>query len=287
MANCPICKKVYFSKICESESCQDDFRHRAATKKYKIPNLKLKSLVKFKPCKGTTEQTAGFGCSFPNKERKFGLGISCKCYTNWLLNSEKGNEYLNRVTLNTTDKFAKSKKTENSIKDRNTRIELMGNDDYRAKILQPNINKIARLIDFGCTCIATDKFGKMSGGHRISVGANRSTALNLHNIHIQSFASNSWKGGDNLKYDIGIKERYGIEYLEFLNSLHQTPKLGLIKSVLIDINDIALRICLQLSKNEIQRTPQERIDLRNKYNIELGIYSEEFMIFNQKQFVDK
>jgi hypothetical protein len=287
MANCPICKKVYFSKICESESCQDQLRDRAATKKYKIPNLKLKSLVKFKPCKGTTEQTVGFGCSLPNKERKFGLGISCKCYTNWLLNSEKGNEYLNRVTLNTTDKFAKSKKTENSIKDRNTRIELMGNDDYRAKILQPNINKIARLIDFGCTCIATDKFGKMSGGHRISVGANRSTALNLHNIHIQSFASNSWKGGDNLKYDIGIKERYGIEYLEFLNSLHQTPKLGLIKSVLIDINDIALRICLQLSKNEIQRTPQERIDLRNKYNIELGIYSEEFMIFNQKQFVDK
>jgi hypothetical protein len=287
MANCPICKKVYFSKICESEICQDQLRDRATTKKYKIPNLKLKSLVKFKPCKGTTEQTVGFGCSLPNKERKFGLGISCKCYTNWLLNSEKGNEYLNRVTLNTTDKFAKSKKTENSIKDRNTRIELMGNDDYRAKILQPNINKIARLIDFGCTCIATDKFGKMSGGHRISVGANRSTALNLHNIHIQSFASNSWKGGDNLKYDIGIKERYGIEYLEFLNSLHQTPKLGLIKSVLIDINDIALRICLQLSKNEIQRTPQERIDLRNKYNIELGIYSEEFMIFNQKQFVDK
>jgi hypothetical protein len=158
----------------------------------------------------------------------------------------------------------------------------MSNDDYRSKILQPNINKIARLIDYGCTCIASDKFGKMSGGHRISVGANRSTALNLHNIHIQSFASNSWKGGDNLKYDIGIKERYGIEYLEFLNSLHQTPKLGLIKSALIEINEIALRICLHLSKNEIQRTPQERIELRNKHNIELGIYSEQFIIFNQK-----
>jgi len=55
------------------------------------------------------------------------------------------------------------------------------------KELQPLINKIARLIDYGQPCIATGSFnGKMNGGHRIAVGANETIRFNLHNIHIQS-----------------------------------------------------------------------------------------------------
>ena len=281
---CVICQqqqksKSYFNcKTCSDISCIEEFRKQA----YQKQNVKVvKPIIpKDKNCKGTTDNTKGFGCGKPSKNRKFGLGIgSCDCYKNWLLNSEQGKEHLKRVAISSSDKVQKTKKTENLIKDRNTRIELMSKDKYRADVLQPNFNKIARLIDFGCTCIATNNGGKMAGGHRISVGANRSTALNLHNIHIQSFASNSWKGGDNIKYDIGIKERYGVEYLEFLNSLHKTPKTELIKSEMIEINIIALRICRELSKNKIHRTPQQRIELRNRYNIELGIYSEQFMIF--------
>ena len=152
-------------------------------------------------------------------------------------------------------------------------------DEYRSKHLQPTINKIARFIDYGNPCIATDNFGKLAGGHNISVGANRTTALNLHNIHVQSFASNSHKGGDTIKYHKGIIKRYGKDYLEFMDYLHQTPKLSLTKEEMVFINSIAKKIALELSKDLQQLEPKERIELRNKINTELNIYSEGFSIF--------
>jgi len=152
-------------------------------------------------------------------------------------------------------------------------------DEYRSKYLQSTINKIARFIDYGNPCIATDNFGKLAGGHNISVGANRTTALNLHNIHIQSFASNSHKGGDTIKYHKGIIKRYGKEYLDFMDYLHQTPKLSLTKDEMVSINSIAKKIALELSKNLQQLEPNERIELRNKINTELNIYSKKFCIF--------
>jgi len=157
---------------------------------------------------------------------------------------------------------------------------IITSDEYRSKYLQPTINKIARFIDFGNSCIATDNFGKLAGGHNISVGANRTTSLNLHNIHIQSFASNSYKGGDTIKYHKGIINRYGKEYLEFMDYLHQTPKLSLTKDEMVLINNIAKKIALDLSKDLQQLGPKERIELRNKINTELNIYSQEFCIFN-------
>jgi hypothetical protein len=156
-------------------------------------------------------------------------------------------------------------------------------DNYRAKNLQPTINKIARFIDYGCSCIATDNFGKLAGGHNISVGANRSTALNLHNIHIQSFASNSFKGGDTIKYHKGIVKRYGKEYLEFMDSLHKTPKISLSYNEMVIINTKAKKIALNLSKNLTELNPEERINLRNQINIDLGIYSEEFCLFKTNE----
>jgi Bacteriophage Lambda NinG protein len=273
----PNCDKNAYSSLIPycSQKCKD-------VVKPKILDLKVKSLYKpiaEKKCKGTTEKTIGFGCGILNKTRIFGLGKECGCYKNWLLNSDNGAEYLKRVTISISNKLSSQTKTENNKQRSKDIIALMTKDEYRAKVLQPNINKIVRLIDFGQKCIATNNFGKMAGGHRISVGANRSTSLNLHNIHIQSFASNSWKGGDNIKYDIGIKNIYGQDYLEFLNSLHQTPKLEITKDDMIEVNKIALKICLELSKNQVVKTPKERIELRNKYNIEIGIYSNAFSIF--------
>jgi len=152
-------------------------------------------------------------------------------------------------------------------------------DNYRANKLQPTINKIARFVDYGCTCIATDNYGKMAGGHNISVGANRTTALNLHNIHIQSYQSNECKGGDTIKYHKGIIKRYGKDYLEFMDHLHQTPKLSLTKDEMVLINNIAKKIALELSKDLKKLDANERIELRNKINTKLNIYSQEFCIF--------
>ena len=156
----------------------------------------------------------------------------------------------------------------------------MSPDKYRAKILQPVINEIARLIDFNQACIATEKTqGKFAGGHFIAVGANRTICLNLHNIFAQSFHSNSWKGGDNLRYREGIRRVFGQEYLDFIEGLQSHPKIGLSKNDMTEIYKSACKIRNELKKNPQERTPQERIKLRNKINTELGIYLPQYSEF--------
>lgn len=175
------------------------------------------------------------------------------------------------------EKEVKRKNTEDKKK---MKIDIMSDDKYRSSVLQPVINEIARLIDFGQPCIATENYGKENGGHYISVGANRTICLNLHNIHIQSFESNHWKSGDTLKYQGGIRKVYGEDYLAFMDGLQKHPPIQLRKHQMIYIYENACKIRLKLRKNEKLRSPLERIELRNQINIELGIYQEQYCIYN-------
>jgi len=140
-------------------------------------------------------------------------------------------------------------------------------------VLQPIINAIARKIDHGQPCIATGSFnGKMNGGHYVSVGSNPTLRFNLHNIHIQSMHSNSFKGGDNLRYQDGLKSVYGLDYFNFVDSLrkdYHVLKLDIetIKSTI----SISRKILKDLPENEIY-TPLDRIRLRSEINQKLGIY---------------
>jgi len=158
-------------------------------------------------------------------------------------------------------------------------IDIMSDDKYRSSVLQPVINEIARLIDFGQPCIATENYGKENGGHYISVGANRTICLHLHNIHIQSFESNHWKSGDTLKYQGGIRKVYGEDYLAFMDGLQKHPPIQLRKKEMIELYEKACKIRLKLRKNQEIRTPKQRIELRNQINLELGIYEEEYCVF--------
>lgn len=225
-----------------------------------------------KVCKGTTTITKGFGCGL-NVRFKFGL---CKeCYPKWLFESENGKEFYNDAKLKANKKFvSESKKVQNKAKKEGL-TQLMSVDAYRAKVAQPIFNEIARLIDWGLPCIATGNFGKMNGGHRISVGANRSVCLNLHNIHRQSFESNHHKSGDPDKYDIGLEKEYGIEYVKFIKSLHQTPLQKWTKSQLQEIKIKATEQLNRLKKEideGIQLNAEQRILKREEINQAIGIY---------------
>jgi hypothetical protein len=52
---------------------------------------------------------------------------------------------------------------------------------------------------------------------------------------------------------------------------------------MVIINTKAKKIALNLSKNLTELNPEERINLRNQINIELGIYSEEFCLFKTNE----
>ena len=172
---------------------------------------------------------------------------------------------LNKTRLN-SQKTAKKERKQKTI-------DLMSCDEYRSKYVQPIINEIARLIDYGQPCIATGKYeGKMNGGHYHAVGSNRTLALNLHNIHIQSFESNHFKSGDNLLYKEGLIKTYGLDYFERVESLKQIKPIKLTKDQLIEVKRTASEIRNMLKSELYPKLQYERIFLREYYNSLLGIY---------------
>lgn len=220
-----------------------------------------------KNCKGKG-LARGYGCDNPNFINPMNKGLCPSCWKDWLINDTKGKEYLQRVSLKAKSKVkgeAKKTKTKELRK-------LMSVDAYRAKVLQPAINEIVRLIDFGQPCIASGSTtGKMAGGHRKSVGSNRGISLNLHNIHIQSFQSNSWKGGDERAYDAGIIKIYGSDYLEYLISLeNHTAKFS--KTELEEAYKLACKFRIELRKDKKVLSSRERINKRNEGNERIGLY---------------
>ena len=146
-------------------------------------------------------------------------------------------------------------------------------DGYRSKVIQPLINEIARLIDFGQPCIASGRYeGKFSGGHFTSVGANRSVSLNLHNIHIQTFESNSFRSGDETRYRHGLIKVYGNDYFEFVEGLRHLKGIDLSKQRLSELKPLITQIRNDLKRESKKYSPQERIELRNEINEKIGIY---------------
>lgn len=169
-------------------------------------------------------------------------------------------------------KQAKKERSEKVKQTRQKKVDLMSVDEYRAKYVQPLINEIARLIDYGHPCIASGCFGKMNAGHYIATGANRTLTLNLHNIHIQSFESNHHKSGDNLRYRQGLINTYGLDYLEKVEALKQLKPIKLTKDDLKEVKHIAGDIVKELKAYLQVKTPEQRIQAREYYNKQLGIY---------------
>ena len=92
------------------------------------------------------------------------------------------------------------------------------------KELQKEINLLARMIDakFKHPCIdcCGRPYGKqIDGAHFHSVGSNSSLRFNLHNIHSADSQCNNYSSAHLSGYEVGIKDRYGTEYLETLKGL--------------------------------------------------------------------
>jgi hypothetical protein len=114
----------------------------------------------------------------------------------------------------------------NEVKDwqqRKKKIDIEINPSKYKKMLQDEINKLARMIDnrFELMCIDCGKpFGnQQDGGHFKSVGSNASIRFNLHNIHSQKSDcnKNGLGGGRERQYYDGLINRYGKDYAEFVD----------------------------------------------------------------------
>lgn len=233
---------------------------------------------KQKPCKGRG-LAKGEGCGEEGYYHSMNKGLCTSCWSSWLLNTEAGTDYLNKVQLKakSDQKHIKRKKKTKDLR------ELMSVDAYRSKVLQSVINEIVRLIDHGQRCIASGATtGKFSGGHFTSVGANRLIALNVHNIHIQSYHSNGPKGGQPIEYMEGLKKVYGNEYADFILGLRGYKRMHKFKKYEFEqAYKIATKIRTRLKRNLLKRNCQQRIKMRNIVNRALGLYPDSvFMIIS-------
>jgi hypothetical protein len=146
--------------------------------------------------------------------------------------------------------------------------------DY-AKELQKEVNTIVRLIDKGTQCISTLKplNDKYDAGHFYSVGSNPSLRFNLDNIHSQSVYANQYLSGDQMNYLNGLSDVYGIEYKDYVINLKSRYKV--IKLSAEEIKEkinISRRIVKWIKLQDRKFTTKERLDLREKFNKEIGIY---------------
>lgn len=218
-------------------------------------------MPKLKLCKWKDEPCEDERINYPGKSI---LSPYCKLH---LALSHIYKKRLQDIKTKNVEKRIQSKEKKEN------KINLLSVDGYRSRHVQPIINEIARLIDYGQPCIATGNHsGKMSGGHFFAVGSNRTICLNLHNIHIQSFHSNSAMGGDNIRYRDGIIKIYGIYYMEKIEALKSLKPIKLTKEDLIEIKKIATEIRNKLKNNLTVYPPEKRIELRESINQKIGIY---------------
>jgi len=158
------------------------------------------------------------------------------------------------------------------IEKKELKEKLKTHSDYE-KELQTEINSIVRLIDRGVGCIATKSVnGKMNAGHYISVGANNTIRFNLLNIYLQSEHSNTYKAADTHRYREGIIRIYGKELLEEMDALNQHKTIKLTIPELKSAIFVARSIVKHLKLEDKEYLPEERIELRRKFNNMIGIY---------------
>jgi hypothetical protein len=176
--------------------------------------------------------------------------------------------------FSTFAKAAQSKKNAKESRDKTKAMKegLLTITHYK-KILQTPINHIIRLIDEGVPCIATGAIiGKRNAGHYISRGSNDTIRFHLDNIFIQSEHSNSFKGGDTIRFQDGLKQMYGIGYFEYVETLRTIKPIKLSISQIKEKNIIAKNIVKELKAANMIYDAERRMELRNYYNNELGIY---------------
>jgi hypothetical protein len=243
-----------------------------------------------KKCKGTGK-AKGFGCGekLPYSERnglksyksKYGLGLDCSCYTNWLISDNpKAKETFNSMLIKNKKDFEKKKKQTWNKKKLAIKKSLETKSDLEKK-LQKEINLIVRLIDKGHECISSGRSlgKKYDAGHLYTTGAHPTIRFNLFNIFSQSVHDNQHKSGNELEYFFRLGELFSSDFQDFVVSLKQIDALHLSKDDIRDKISVARSLVKWLKLQDRTFSKEERLSVRSDMNNQLGIYPQKYCEF--------
>ena len=226
--------------------------------------------MKYGVCKGNYRCDHFSGCLEQKQIYRYGLCQSC--FRNWCKSTEAGADW---VIKNTLPKVRREKKKTEKGHLKQLKIS---STNWKTK-LQVKVQKIARLIDYNqpCTARPGTTYGQAHGGHVFAKGGHPQCRLNLHNIHIQSAQSNNYFDDTSRMHD-GIKRVYGENYFDFVEDLTRRSVIKEDNMFYKEKYDIALSIIGNMPDQQTY-TKEERIHLRNEYNLLLGIYPKEDCVF--------
>lgn len=166
--------------------------------------------IKQKKCKGTGK-AVGYGCGllvpvsrFNKSNRVYGLGKSCGCYMNWLLNTDAGKQQLQKVTLKATET---SRSLEKAFKDKKQKDGIVPHLENTKQA----VHEMVRERDKGKPCIScgTPWNNTFQAGHCFNANNYRSIKFYFLNIHGQCEQCNLYKDGNVTEYLIRLPNRIG------------------------------------------------------------------------------
>lgn len=226
-------------------------------------------MIEFKNCFGISK-AKGHGCGKSVKALTRIHGLCQTCYPNWLLNTEEGNEKLNKSILHAKKETNKVK----SIETKQAKEKLKTRSDWEAD-LQKEINLIVRLIDKGHPCISSGRnLGKSyDAGHLMGRQSHPQIRYHLFNIFSQSVHDNQWKSGNQLEFVNGIEKTFGTKVKDYCLSLKGLEPLRLTVDEIKDKISVARSIVKWLKLQDRMFYVSERIELRKEFNKTIGIYN--------------
>jgi hypothetical protein len=146
------------------------------------------------------------------------------------------------------------------------------------KDLQDEVNHIVRLIDKGHECISSNvKNYQVNAGHLYSTGAFPALRFHLLNIYAQSVHDNLHEHGNGVIYKERIKEVFGQEVseeIETLKARYKELKLSIpeLKETIKVARKCVRDLVAATKDNDKPFDTEQRIELRRYYNQILNIY---------------
>jgi len=167
-------------------------------------------ILKEKSCKGINKARMIDGCGKLTMYRTFGLCSSC--LSDFLFNSDAGKVVFNKINLKVKSDTAKAFKS-----DLRAKLKTLG--EYKADA-RKSFQKWIRLRDKDLNCIScgTTKGKDWHGSHYFPANLYSGMIFDETNVHKSCDYCNVFLHGNITGYRKGLLERYGVEYVEKLES---------------------------------------------------------------------
>ena len=170
--------------------------------------------VKEKKCKGTG-QAIGHGCGSPQLVRKYGLGIKCRCYTDWLLNTDSGKAKMDKSVISARKTVEKeSRKESREYKEKNKSIAALIQDarkPFQAYIRFRDANEAC----ISCGLAISEIW---DAGHFYKAELYSGLIFDDRNVHKQCRKCNMYFDGNEGMYRESLDRKFGKVWLKKLDA---------------------------------------------------------------------